>query len=108
MNYLLLSKPPALRIFLLGTRGSGKTTHGEWLAQQLGIFHIQFREQLQTLIMAKLKKRVPYADEVETSEESSEDLEALIKEAKGEDVQETEDTSANMNDMKVSFDKLSM
>ncbi len=93
---------------MLGTRGSGKTTHGEWLAQQLGLFHIQFREQLQTLIMAKTKNRVLYADEVESSEESSEDLEALIKEARGEDEQETEDTSASMNNMEVSFDKLSL
>ncbi|XP_070781653.1 adenylate kinase 9 [Enoplosus armatus] len=92
-------KPPALRIFLLGTRGSGKTTHGEWLAQQLGIFHIQFRETLQMLIMAKTKKQVPYADEVASSKESPVDLEALIKEARGEGAKETEDTSANMNDM---------
>ncbi|XP_068199434.1 adenylate kinase 9 [Antennarius striatus] len=61
-------KPPPVRIFLLGTRGSGKTAHGEWLAQQLGIFFIQFREQLQTLIIAKTKKKVPYADEVESDE----------------------------------------
>lgn len=93
---------------MLGTRGSGKTTHGEWLAQQLGVFHIQFREQLQTLIMAKTKKQVPHADEVDSSEDSSEDLEALIKEARGEDEQEMEDTSANMNDMEVRFDKLSL
>ncbi|KAM9339254.1 adenylate kinase 9 [Symphorus nematophorus] len=92
-------KPPALRIFLLGTRGSGKTTHGEWLAQQLGIFHIQFREQLQMLIMAKTKKHVPHADEAESSEESAEDLETLIKQARGEETEETEDTSADMNDM---------
>ncbi|XP_051264627.1 adenylate kinase 9 isoform X2 [Dicentrarchus labrax] len=91
-------KPPALRIFLLGTRGSGKTTHGEWLSQKFGIFHIQFREQLQMLIMAKTKERVPYADEGESSEES-EDLEALIKEARGEDEEETEDTSDNTNDI---------
>ncbi|KAE8286847.1 Adenylate kinase 9 [Larimichthys crocea] len=90
-------KPPALRIFLLGTRGSGKTTQGEWLAQQLGIFHIQFREQLQMLIMAKTKMLVPHADEV-ASEESLEDLEALIKEARGENEKETEDTST-MSDM---------
>ncbi|KAL7388763.1 hypothetical protein ABVT39_020280 [Epinephelus coioides] len=94
-----LLKPPALRILLLGTRGSGKTTHGEWLAQQLGIFHIQFREQLQMLIMAKTKKRVPCADEVESSEESPEDLEAQIAEARQENKDETEDTSANMDDM---------
>ncbi|XP_068433457.1 adenylate kinase 9 isoform X2 [Clinocottus analis] len=85
-------KPPVLRIFLLGTRGSGKTTHGDWLAQQLGIFHIQFREQLQMLIMATTKKRVPYADEVESSEDSKE-LEAQIREAMGEEVErETKET----------------
>ncbi|XP_044232196.1 adenylate kinase 9 isoform X1 [Thunnus albacares] len=94
-------KPPALRIFLLGVRGSGKTTQGEWLAHQLGLFHIQFREQLQMLIMAKTKKRVPYTDELETSEESPEDLEALIKEARGEEEEEeeTEDTSVNMEEV---------
>ncbi|XP_029281159.1 LOW QUALITY PROTEIN: adenylate kinase 9 [Cottoperca gobio] len=92
-------KPPALRIFLLGTRGSGKTTHGGWLAQQLGIFHIQFREQLQMLIMAKTKKRVLSTDEVDSSEESSEDLRALIEEVRGKDEKETEETSANEVDI---------
>ncbi|XP_047429649.1 adenylate kinase 9 [Mugil cephalus] len=90
-------KPPALRILLLGTRGSGKTTQGEWLARQLGLFHIQFREVLQMLIMAKTKKRVPYADEAVSLEDASEDLEALIMEAKGLDKQETEDNSENIN-----------
>ncbi|XP_074541277.1 adenylate kinase 9 [Halichoeres trimaculatus] len=90
-------KPPALRIFLLGARGSGKTTHGDWLAKQLGIFHIQFRELLQTLIIAKTKKRVPRADEVPSSEQSPDDLEALIKEAKGEE-EEEEDIPASTND----------
>lgn len=60
------------------------------------------------LIMAKTKKLVTNADEVQSSEESAEDLEALIKEARGEDEKETDDTSANMNDMEVSFDKLSL
>ncbi|KAG7244154.1 hypothetical protein INR49_004227 [Caranx melampygus] len=93
-------KPPALRVFLLGTRGSGKTSTGEWLAQQLGLFHIQFREQLQMLIMAKTLKRVPRADEVESQEESPEDLEALIREAMQESKEEEmEDTSANESDM---------
>lgn len=56
------------------------------------------------LIMAKTKTLVPRSDEV-ASEESSEDLEALIKEARGEDEKETEDASTSMNDMEVSFDK---
>uniref|UniRef100_A0A8C5I2P8 Uncharacterized protein n=1 Tax=Gouania willdenowi TaxID=441366 RepID=A0A8C5I2P8_GOUWI len=89
-------KPPALRIFMLGTRGSGKTTQGAWLAQQLGLFHIQFREQLQMLIMAKTKRQVPKTDELVSLEDNSEDLDAKIKEAQG-----MEDTSANDNDCEV-------
>ncbi|XP_066533319.1 adenylate kinase 9 [Hoplias malabaricus] len=74
-----LLKPPALRIFQLGVRGSGKTTHGRWLAQQLGLFHIQFRERLQEMILAKTRSRVPYADEVEPPEEPHEELQALLQ-----------------------------
>lgn len=58
------------------------------------------------LIMAKTKKRVLYADEVDSTEESPEDLEALIEEARGEDEKETEDTSADMNDIEVSLNSL--
>ncbi|XP_055005398.1 adenylate kinase 9 isoform X2 [Boleophthalmus pectinirostris] len=79
-----LLEPPALRVLMLGTRGSGKTTNGKWLAQQLGLFYIEFREILQMLIMEKTKKAVTYSDEEEPSEEPTEDLDALIKEARGE------------------------
>ncbi|KAM3861101.1 LOW QUALITY PROTEIN: adenylate kinase 9-like [Diretmus argenteus] len=92
-------KPPALRVFLLGTRGSGKTSHGEWLAQQLGVFHIQFRERLQELLLPKTQSRVPHADDVESPEDTPEDLEALIKEARGEDGQKGEDSPFNEPDM---------
>lgn len=76
---VFLSKPPALRIFLLGVRGSGKTTHGHWLAEQLGLFHFQFRERLQELILAKTQTRVLYADEVEAPEEPPEELKSLLQ-----------------------------
>lgn len=56
------------------------------------------------LIMAKTKKKVPYADEVESSEESPENLEALINEGRGENQKETEDSGSQ----EVSFDKLSL
>lgn len=52
------------------------------------------------LIMAKTKKRVPYADEC--SDEAHDDLKALIKEAMGEG-EETEDVSNDMNGSEVSF-----
>ncbi|KAF4082451.1 hypothetical protein AMELA_G00151420 [Ameiurus melas] len=74
-----LLQPPALRIFLLGVRGSGKTTQGHWLAQQLGLFHVQFRERLQELILAKTRTRVPYADEAEPPEEPPSDLQSLLQ-----------------------------
>lgn len=82
--FFLYPQPPALRVLMLGTRGSGKTTHGSWLAQQLGVFHIQFRERLQELILAKTQSRVVRNDEVEPPEEKPpEDLEVLMKESGG-------------------------
>lgn len=64
---------------MLGVRGSGKTTHGKWLAKQLGVFHIQFRERLQELILRKTKKRVSYADDSEPPEEPPEELKILLE-----------------------------
>ncbi|XP_061900631.1 adenylate kinase 9-like isoform X1 [Entelurus aequoreus] len=86
-----LLKPPALRIFLLGCRGSGKTTQGEWLAKKLGLFHVQFREQLQMLLVAKTKERAVNADE--STEEHLDALKATIKEALGEEDVETTNES---------------
>ncbi|XP_037100184.1 adenylate kinase 9 isoform X2 [Syngnathus acus] len=78
-----LVKPPALRIFVLGCRGSGKTTQGEWLAEQLGLFHIQFREHLQRLLAPKIKQRVNPADE--STEEHLKALKTTIEDARGEE-----------------------
>ncbi|KAK7133640.1 hypothetical protein R3I94_015495 [Phoxinus phoxinus] len=82
-------KPPALRVFMLGVRGSGKTTHGKWLAEQLGVFHIQFRERLQELILRKTQKHVSYADDSEPPEEPPEELQGLLEaQAQGPDQEE--------------------
>ncbi|NWR57989.1 KAD9 kinase, partial [Bucorvus abyssinicus] len=55
---------PPLRVCLLGTHGSGKTTCARQIAEKLGIFHIQFEEYLQELILPKTKVKVgPYFDE---------------------------------------------
>uniref|UniRef100_A0A8C3FGM5 Adenylate kinase 9 n=2 Tax=Chrysemys picta bellii TaxID=8478 RepID=A0A8C3FGM5_CHRPI len=70
---------PPLRVCLLGTHGAGKTICGRWLADKLGIFHIQFEERLQEMIMPKTEKRVgPEFDE--EPEEDQIDMEALFQE----------------------------
>ncbi|KAM6280202.1 adenylate kinase 9 [Porphyrio hochstetteri] len=57
-------KAPPLRVCLLGTHGAGKTTCARQIADKLGIFHIQFEEYLQELILPKTKKKVgPRFDE---------------------------------------------
>lgn len=79
----LLFKPPALRIFVLGSRGAGKTTCGEWLAKQLDIFYIKFRELFQMMIIAKTREKITPADEVDlTTAESLAQVEGLIREAR--------------------------
>ncbi|KAH9524991.1 Adenylate kinase 9, partial [Bulinus truncatus] len=68
-------KVPPLRLFILGAKGSGKTLHGRYLAEKLGIFHISFRERLQELIIAKTKKKIgpEYVLEEENMSEEDED-----------------------------------
>ncbi|NXI45902.1 KAD9 kinase, partial [Galbula dea] len=60
-------KAPPLRVCLLGPHGAGKTTCARGIAAKLGIFHIQFEEYLQELILPKTKKKVGphFEDELE-------------------------------------------
>ena len=61
---------------MLGSRGSGKSLHGRQLANKLGLFHIQFRERLQELIIAKTKKKVgPEYEQDRKDEEEPEEEE---------------------------------
>ena len=66
---------PPIRLLILGSRGSGKSLHGRQLANNLGLFHIQFRERLQELIIAKTKKKVgpEYEQEQKEDEEPEEE-----------------------------------
>ncbi|NWH78522.1 KAD9 kinase, partial [Piaya cayana] len=62
---------PPLRVCLLGTHGSGKTTCARQIADKLGIFHIQFEEYLQELILPKTKKKIgPHFDEEPEEDEN--------------------------------------
>ncbi|XP_043531266.1 adenylate kinase 9 [Chiloscyllium plagiosum] len=63
-------KPPPLRLFVFGAKGSGKTINSRWLANKFNIFHIQFVECLQELLFPKTKKKIgPEYDDEPTEEE---------------------------------------
>ncbi|NWW54969.1 KAD9 kinase, partial [Pedionomus torquatus] len=72
---------PPLRVCLLGPHGAGKTTCARQIADKLGIFHIQFEEYLQELILPKTKEKVgpDYGKEPEEdySEILSQELDAF-------------------------------
>ena len=85
-------QPPALRLLMLGARGSGKSFHGSWLARQLGVFHIQFRERLQELILAKTQSRVVRADEAERPEK-----EDLTEESGGTEAPHEEEPEVSLH-----------
>ncbi len=69
-----LFQPPPIRLLILGPSGSGKSLHGRQLARKLGLFHIQYRERLQELVIAKTKKKIrPEHEEEEEEEEEEED-----------------------------------
>ena len=61
-----------MRLLILGPKGSGKSLHGRFLAEKLGIFHIDFKERLQELVIAKTKKKVGPEYEEEEEEPDSE------------------------------------
>jgi len=70
---ILLEQPPAIRLLIIGPKGVGKTLHGRTLAKKLGLFHIQFREYLQELVIAKTKKPV-ISEREETQTAAEQDL----------------------------------
>ncbi|KAM6148394.1 LOW QUALITY PROTEIN: adenylate kinase 9 [Erethizon dorsatum] len=62
-------KAPPLRICLLGPHGSGKTVCGRQLAENFGIFHIQFEEVLQEKLLLKTGKKFGPEFEEDSEEE---------------------------------------
>ncbi|KGL84237.1 Adenylate kinase 9, partial [Tinamus guttatus] len=70
---------PPLRVCLLGTHGAGKTTCARWVADKMGLFHIQFEEYLQEIMIRKTKKKVG-PDFDEEPEEDDSKIAALSQE----------------------------
>ncbi|KFW84240.1 Adenylate kinase 9, partial [Manacus vitellinus] len=115
-EYVAHNKPiqaPPLRVCLLGTHGAGKTTCARQIADKLGIFHIQFEEYLQELILPKTRRKVgPQFDEEDDNKipvlsEELEDFSQMItktetEKSKQEEVltDEEEAIKANLMDSK--------
>ncbi|XP_016073041.1 PREDICTED: adenylate kinase 9 [Miniopterus natalensis] len=76
-------KAPPLRICLLGPRGSGKTVCGRQLAEDFGIFHIQFEEFLQEKLMLKTEKKIgpEFEEDAEEEQLAKQELEELAIQA---------------------------
>ncbi|XP_039093316.1 adenylate kinase 9 [Hyaena hyaena] len=76
-------KAPPIRICLVGPHGSGKTVCGRYLAEKLGIFHIQFEEFLQEKLMLKTEKKIGTEFEEDSEEEqlAKQELEELANRA---------------------------
>ncbi|XP_018429496.1 PREDICTED: adenylate kinase 9 [Nanorana parkeri] len=80
-NYVVHKEPlqaPPLRVLLIGTGGTGKTVNARWLANKLGMFHIQFQERLQEIMLSKLEKKVGPHYEEESVEEDTTDEDMLL------------------------------
>ncbi|XP_029398437.1 adenylate kinase 9 [Mus pahari] len=72
-------KAPPLRICLLGPHGSGKTVCARKLAENFGIFHIQFDEFLQEKMLLKAERKFgpEFEDDSEEEQLAKQELEEL-------------------------------
>ncbi|XP_030091870.2 adenylate kinase 9 isoform X1 [Serinus canaria] len=83
---------PPLRVCLLGIHGAGKTTCAREITDKLGIFHIQFEEYLQELILPKTKRKVgpSYDEDHEDDNKIPEELEVLSQTITKTETEKTE------------------
>ncbi|XP_075124277.1 adenylate kinase 9 [Leptodactylus fuscus] len=96
-NYVAHKEPlqvPPLRVLLLGNSGSGKTVNSRWLADKLGIFHIQFKERLQEIMLSKLEKKIGPQYEEDRVEDDPEEDAMLLRLENG-------DTDANLRETSI-------
>ncbi|XP_073432131.1 adenylate kinase 9 isoform X2 [Dendrobates tinctorius] len=78
---------PPLRILLIGTSGSGKTVNSRWLADKLGMFHIQFKERLQEIMLSKLERKI--GPQYEDDDEGNSEEDAMLLGLENEDTDES-------------------
>lgn len=77
---------------LLGIHGAGKTTCAREITDKLGIFHIQFEEYLQELILPKTKRKVgpAFDEDHEDDNKIPEELEDLSQTITKTETEKTE------------------
>ncbi|NXU18334.1 KAD9 kinase, partial [Pardalotus punctatus] len=110
-EYVAHNEPPQappLRVCLLGVHGAGKSTCGRQIADKLGIFHIQFEEYLQELILPKTKKKVgPSFDEDHEDDykipQNLEDFSQTMTKAKPEKTKEDMELTAEEKAIKANL-----
>ncbi|XP_038656937.1 adenylate kinase 9 [Scyliorhinus canicula] len=83
-------KSPPLRLCVFGPKGCGKSMHSRWLANKLGIFHIQFTELLQEYLFPKFKKKVGPEYDDEPTEEELADMATIMALERGEQPEDIE------------------
>ncbi|XP_078256014.1 adenylate kinase 9 [Rhinoraja longicauda] len=96
-------KAPPLRLFIFGTKGSGKTIHSRWLADKLNIFHIQFTELLQERMILKTKKKLGPEYDDELTEDELADIAAVAALERGEQPEKTEDAPEEKQEEEMEF-----
>nr|XP_048280947.1 adenylate kinase 9 isoform X4 [Myodes glareolus] len=76
-------KAPPIRICLLGPRGSGRTRCARTLAENFGVFHIQFDEFLQEKMLLKAERKFgpEFEDDSEEEQATKQELEELAVQA---------------------------
>ncbi|KAH0508523.1 Adenylate kinase 9 [Microtus ochrogaster] len=76
-------KAPPIRLCFLGPRGSGKTHCARTLAENFGIFHIQFDEFLQEKMLLKAERKFgpEFEDDSEEEQATKQELEELAVQA---------------------------
>ncbi|KAM5165186.1 adenylate kinase 9 [Mantella aurantiaca] len=95
-DYVVHKKPlqaPPLRVLLIGTGGTGKTVNARWLANKLGMFHIQFQERFQEIMLSKLEKKIgPHYEEESVEDDTNDEAMLLLLENNNTEESKTEES----------------
>ena len=80
-------KIPPLRIFIVGPNASGKSSYAKFIAKKYGLFHFDFNQRLQELILSKIRQHVGnrFNEERELNRQKMIDIKRVCEELIKED-----------------------